>query len=255
MTAAGVLRAEWTKFATIRSTTVLAAAIVAISTMFGWLFGTASANQYAAASAQDRLDFDPMSPATRGLFIVQLLVAGLGALVASSEYGSGTIRASAAAVGRRRLLTAKTGMTLLAALPVSVAAVWLMVLTCMATLSARGAPAVWFGDAAVVRVLTLRPLVLTLLALFGLALGFLMRATAAAVNVSTAFLLIPIFAGSSPGWLRELLGIYWPNVAAFSAASGQADAGLPPWAGFGILVGFTAVMLGVAFVKFESRDL
>ncbi|MBT2231112.1 cell wall metabolism sensor histidine kinase WalK [Nonomuraea sp. NEAU-A123] len=185
MTAAGVLRAEWTKFATIRSTTILSVAIVALSTMFGWLFGTASAHQYAAGSAQDRLDFDPMTPAARGLFIVQLLVAGLGALVASSEYGSGTIRASAAAVGRRRLLTAKAGMTVLAALPVSVAAVWLMVLTCMATLSARGAPAVWFGDATVIRILTLGPLVPTLLALFGLALGFLMRATAAAVNVST----------------------------------------------------------------------
>ncbi|WP_433516012.1 hypothetical protein ACQP2T_10795 [Nonomuraea sp. CA-143628] len=255
MTAAGVLRAEWTKFATIRSTTILSTAIVAVSTLLGWLFGTASANQYGGASAQDRLDFDPMDPATRGMFIVQLLITGLGALVASSEYGSGTIRASAAAVGRRRLLTAKAGMVVLVALPVSMAAVWLMVLTCMATLSARGAPAVWFGDATVVRVLTLCPIVFTSLALFGLALGVLLRGTAAAVNVSTAFLLLPIFAGTSPGWLREVLGVYWPNVAAFAAASGRADAGLSPWVGFGILAGFTAVMLGVAFVRFETRDL
>ncbi|MEV1241596.1 hypothetical protein [Nonomuraea sp. NPDC049750] len=255
MTAAGVLRAEWTKFITIRSTTILSAGIVALSILFGWLFGTATANQYDAASAQDRLSFDPMASATRGLFIVQLLVAGLGALVASSEYGSGTIRASAAAVGRRRLLIAKGGMTVLVALPVSVAAMGLMILTFMGTLSARGTPALGLGDAAVIRFVTLGPIVFTLLALFGLALGVLLRGTAAAVNVSTAFLLLPIFAGTSPGWLREALGVYWPNVAAFSAASGQVHAGLSPWGGFGILIGFTAVMLGVAFVRFEARDL
>lgn len=253
MSAAGVLRAEWTKFASIRSTTVLSGAVMAVSALLGWMFATAAAGEYLEATVAERLEFDPMDPATRGLFIVQLLIAGLGALVASSEYGARTIGASVAAVGRRRLVVAKAGMTVLAALPVSVAAIWLMFVTCMATLASKGAPTLWFGDADALRMLLLGPVVLTLLALFGLSLGVLLRGTAAAVNVSTAFLLLPIFAGSSPGWLRELLGRYWPNRAGFTAAA--VDPILPRWLGAAILVGFTAVMLWAAFVRFESRDV
>ncbi|MGN9839072.1 hypothetical protein ACTMTI_13215 [Nonomuraea sp. H19] len=249
----GVLRAEWTKFSSIRATMVLSLATVAVSALFGWLFSNAAAKQYATATPQERLDFQPLDMGMRGLFIVQLLVAALGVLVASSEYGSGTMRASVAAVGRRgRLLAAKAVMTALTALPVSLAGVSLMYVAGQTTLATGGAPYVMPGDPAVLRLLLLGPLVFTLLALFGLALGFLLRGTAAAMNVSTAVLLLPIFASSSPGFLRHLLATYWPNTAAFQAVSGTSE--LPPWAGIGILVGFVAVTLIAAFASFTNRD-
>ncbi|MEV0378480.1 hypothetical protein [Nonomuraea sp. NPDC050643] len=250
---AGVLRAEWTKFASIRATMVLSLAVVAVSGLFGWLFGNASASDYATATPQERLEFQPLDMGTRGLFIVQLLIAALGVLVASSEYGSGTMRATLAAVGRRgRLLAAKAGLTALTALPVSVASVWLMFVTSQTTLAANGAPALMPGDPAALRLLLLGPIVFTLLALFGLALGILLRGTAAAVNISTAFLLLPILASSTPGFLRDLLHTYWPNTAAFQAVSGTSP--LPPVVAFGVLVGFVAVMLITAFVQFKNRD-
>ncbi|MEV1171094.1 hypothetical protein [Nonomuraea sp. NPDC049784] len=249
----GVLKAEWTKFSSIRATMVLSLAIVAVAGLLGWLFSTAAATEYAEATAQERLDFQPLTLGMRGLFIVQLLVAALGVLVASSEYGSGTMRATLAAVGSRgRLLAAKSGMAVLTALPVSVAAVWLMFVTSQMALSAGGAPSLMPGDPGVLRLLLLGPVVFTLLALFGLSLGFLLRGTAAAVNVSTAFLLLPVFASSSPGFLRHLLGTYWPSMAAFQAVSGTSE--LPGWVGFGLLVGFVAVMLFAAFVQFNKRD-
>ncbi|TMR17958.1 YibE/F family protein [Nonomuraea turkmeniaca] len=250
---AGVLRAEWTKFSSIRATMVLSLATVAASGTFGWLFSNAAANQYASATPQERLEFQPLDMGMRGLFIAQLLVAALGVLVASSEYGSGTMRASVAAVGRRgRLVTAKVGLTALTALPVSGAAVWLMYVASQTTLAAGGAPYTMPGDPAALRLLLLGPLVFTLLALFGLALGFLLRGTAAAVNVSTAFLLLPIFSTVSPGPVRDFVATYWPNMAAFQTVSGTSE--LPVWVGSGILVAFVAVMLVVAFVQFKNRD-
>ncbi|MFB4277294.1 MULTISPECIES: hypothetical protein [unclassified Nonomuraea] len=253
MIEAGVLRAEWTKFSSIRATMVLSLAIVVVSGLFGWLFGNASAGDYATATAQERLDFQPLDMGMRGLFVVQLLVSALGVLVATSEYGSGTMRASVAAVGRRgHLMAAKAGMTVLTALPVSVAGVWLMYTTGQTVLAANGAPYVMPGEPGALVLLLLGPVVFTLLALFGLALGFLLRGTASAVNVSTAFLLIPVLASSAPGGLREFMHTYWPNTAAFQAVSGTSE--LPPVVAFGVLVGFVAVLLVAAFVQFKNRD-
>ncbi|MEV6040362.1 hypothetical protein AB0L65_55280 [Nonomuraea sp. NPDC052116] len=250
---AGVLRAEWTKFSSIRSTMVLSLATAGVAALLGWLFSSTAAKEYATATAQERLDFQPLDLGMRGMFIVQLLVAALGVLVASSEYGSGTMRASLAAVsGRGRLLAAKCGMTALAALPVSVAAVWLMFVTSQLTLSANGAPSVMPADPAALRLLLLGPLVLTLLALFGLSLGVLLRGTAPAVNVSTAFLLLPVMAGASPGFLRDLIGVYWPSMAALQAVSGKSE--LPEAVGFGLLAGFVTVLLTGAYVQLKNRD-
>lgn len=249
----GVLRAEWTKFSSIRATMVLPLATVAVSAAFGFLFGNAAAKEYATATPQERLDFAPLDLGMRGLFVAQLLVAALGVLIASSEYGSGTMRASVAAVGGRgRLLAAKAGMTALTALPVSVAGVWLMYVASQTTLASGGAPYVMPGDPAALRLLLLGPLVFTLLAMFGLALGFLLRGTAAAVNVSTAFLLLPILSTASPDPVRDFVSTFWPNMAAFQAVSGTSE--LPSWAGPGILVGFVAVLLIAAFVQFKNRD-
>ncbi|WP_188191578.1 hypothetical protein [Nonomuraea sp. SYSU D8015] len=248
-----VLGAEWTKFSSIRATMTLSLATVAASAALGFLFSNASARQYATATPQERLDFAPLDLGMRGLFVVQLLVAALGVLVASSEYGSGTMRASVAAVGGRgRLLAAKAGMTVLTALPVSVAGVWLMYVAGQTTLAAGGAPYVMPGDPAALRLLLLGPLVFTSLALFGLALGFLLRGTAPAVNVSTAFLLLPILSTASPAPVRDFISAYWPNMAAFQTVSGTSE--LPVWVGSGILVGFVAVMLIVAYVQFKNRD-
>ncbi|MEO3792622.1 hypothetical protein ABGB14_20615 [Nonomuraea sp. B10E15] len=250
---AGILRAEWTKFSSIRATMVLAAASVAVAAALGWLFGNATAVDYAAATAQERLDFEPLEQSMRGLYIVQLLIAALGVLVASSEYGAGTMRASLAAVGRRgHLLAAKAGLTVLTTLPVSVAAVWLMYVTSQSTLAAGGAPYLTPGQPAVLRMLLTGPLVLTALALFGLALGFLLRGTAPAVNVSTTFLLLPMLASVAPDFVSGFLSVYWPNAAAFGAALGTAP--LPAWAGFGLPAGFVAAMLAAAFVHFRSHD-
>lgn len=253
MIEAGALRAEWTKFSSVRATMVLSLATVAVSGLFGCLFANAAATGYATATTQERLDFQPLLMAGRGMFIVQLLISALGVLVASSEYGSGTMRASLAAVGRRgSLLAAKAGLTALTALPVSVASVWLMFTTGQSTLAASGAPYAMPGDPAALQMLLLGPVVLTLISLFGLALGFLLRGTAAAANVSTAFLLVPVLAGSAPGFLRDLLSTYWPTGAAFQAVTGTSE--LSPVVSYGVLVGFVAVMLVAAFVQFKNRD-
>jgi hypothetical protein len=186
---------------------------------------------------------------------VQLLVAGLGVLVATSEYNFGTMRASVAAVGRRqRLPVAKAVLVVLVMLPVGLVSALAMFLTSQTTLAMSGVPRAWFGEPTVTRFLLLAPVVLTLLALFGLALGFLLRGTAAAVNVSTAFLLIPVLSEIVPA-VHGFIVTYWPNVAGFQAMAMIDASWLGIWAGLGLLLAFVAAMLTATLVRFRTRDV
>ncbi|MEV4473768.1 hypothetical protein ACFFR3_27780 [Nonomuraea salmonea] len=248
-----VLKAEWTKFSSVRATMVLAVAAVAMSAFLGWMFGNAGVTDYVTSTPQEQLDFSPVESGMRGVFLVQLLIAGIGVLVVSSEYGSGTMAASMAAVGRRsRLLAAKAGMTVLTALPVSVASVVLMFTVGQSTLASNGVPAAMPGEPAAMRFLLIGPVVLTLIALFGLALGFLLRGTAAAVNIAVAFLLLPALSDVMPAAVGGFVESFWPNAAPFKAIYGSSV--LPDPVAYGIVVTFVAVMVAVAFARFRNRD-
>ncbi|MFG1700307.1 hypothetical protein [Nonomuraea sp. NPDC049309] len=250
---AGALKAEWTKFSSLRATMALSVAAVLVSGLFGWMFGNAAATEYATLTPQERLGFNPVEQGMRGVFLVQVLLAGLGALIVSTEYGSGTITASVAAMGRRgRLLAAKAGMTVLSALPVSVASIVLMFTVSQSTLAAGGAMAATPGDATALRLLFGGPIVLTLIALFGLALGVLVRSTAAAVNVSVVFLLLPILSSVMPGFLQVAVRFFWPNAAPFQAMYGAEN--VPGLLGYGLIVAFVVLMLAAAYVRFTRKD-
>jgi ABC-2 type transport system permease protein len=252
----GMLLAEWTKFRSVRSTPVLAVAVIVTSAAFGWLFGNAGALAYLRATPQEQLEFVPLHAGTRGILLIQLLVAGLGVLVATTEYNFGTMRASVAAVGRReRLPAAKSVLVVLVTLLVGLLAAPAMFLTSQLALTAGGAPRTWFGDPSVTRFLLLTPVVLALLALFGLALGFLLRSTTAAVNVSTAFLLFPVLSDIAPEAVQDFATTYWPNAAGFQAMAMMDASSLGLWGGLGLLLAFVAAMLTATLVRFRTRDV
>lgn len=247
------LRAEWTKFSSLRATMVLSVAAVLMSGLVGWMFANAAAVEYATATPAERLDFNPVELGMRGVFLVQVLLSGLGTLVVSTEYGSGTITASMAAVGRRgRLLAAKAGMTVLSALPVSVASIVVMFTVSQTTLEAGGAPSAGPGDGAALHLLFGGPIVLTLISLFGMSLGVLLRSTAAAVNVAVVFLLMPILSSVMPGFAQVVVKLFWPNAAPFQAMYGTGN--VSALLGYALIVAFVAVMMVVSFVQFTRRD-
>jgi ABC-2 type transport system permease protein len=92
--------AEWTKLWSVRSTTwTLVGTAVAVLGLCALGTGTVSPTEI--------ID-DPTRRSLIGVFLGQLIFGVLGVLVMSAEYGTGTIRATLAAVPRRPLvLTAK----------------------------------------------------------------------------------------------------------------------------------------------------
>src|ERR1700733_10502035 len=113
-TFADVLRSEWTKARTVPSTlwTLVMAAVLGIG--LGALISALAANHYAKSSASARLLWDPTSVSADGLSIAQLAIGVLGVLLITSEYSTGAIGSTLAAVPRRERLLAGKAVVVLA---------------------------------------------------------------------------------------------------------------------------------------------
>jgi len=97
----GTLRSEWTKIRSVRSTAWCILATVVLGIGIGILATTSEASNWRHAGFVDKALFDPTSISLTGLLFGQLAMGVLGGLTMSAEYGSGSIRATLAAVPRR----------------------------------------------------------------------------------------------------------------------------------------------------------
>jgi ABC-2 type transport system permease protein len=104
----GVLTAEWIKLRSVRSTYATLGSALALGLGDAVLNTSAIARAWPGMSAQDRLSFDPVGAALDGLSFGVLAFGVLGVLAVSTEYATGMIRTTLAAVpGRGTVLAAK----------------------------------------------------------------------------------------------------------------------------------------------------
>ena len=96
-----VLRSEWTKLRSLRSTYYSLLTLGAITIGLGALICAATASHWAQARPEERIGFDPTMRSLTGVFLAQLVIGVLGVLVISGEYSTGMIRSSLTAVPRR----------------------------------------------------------------------------------------------------------------------------------------------------------
>jgi ABC-2 type transport system permease protein len=255
LTMGGVLRSEWTKLRSVRSTWWLLSITVILTVGLGVLVTAVNAGSRGASTVPSVVARD----AEWGTVLGQLTMIVLGILVFTGEYGSGMIRASVAAVPRRlMLLWGKLGVfsvvTIALTLASSVAAFVFGELLWQAH---QGRPHIWFGDPQVTRIVLGSALVLTVTAIFALAIGAIIRNTAASLSMAVGILFIlPLLMEialpqSDQGFLRFLPsnagGALWGAVL-FSPTS------LSPWAGFALLCGYTAALVAVAAWRMHRGD-
>jgi len=103
VTQARVLRSEWTKFTSLRSTLYTLLVAVVLTVGFGALFAAVTAIQYARFSPAELARFNPIITSLDGVTFSVLAVGVLGVLLMSGEYSTGMIRASLSVGQARRL--------------------------------------------------------------------------------------------------------------------------------------------------------
>ena len=245
---AGVLRAEFTKLRTLRSTTWSLLVTTVLTIGIGVLATSLAVSHWSQRSPIDRATFDPISRSLSGLLFAQLAIGVLGVLVMSGEYGTGTIRATLAAVPNRPLvLAAKTVVFGAVALVVS------EVLSFCAFLIGQGimsgtTPTASLGQSVALRAVIGGGLYLTVLGLFALGLATILRHTAGAISVFVGVLLIlPLILQALPESIIQAVGKYLPaniGVSIMSTSGSRLEVHtFTPWVGLAILCGYAAAAL------------
>src|SRR5436190_1671889 len=96
-----VLRSEWTKLWSLRSTRwSLLAAVIGMAGL-GALVAVFQMNRWPHMDPRERAHFNSIDAGVGGYHLAQLAIAVLGVLVISGEYSTGMIRSSFMAVPRR----------------------------------------------------------------------------------------------------------------------------------------------------------
>jgi ABC-2 type transport system permease protein len=254
-----LLVAEWTKIRSVRSTVWSLIILVLLNIGFTTLLISITVAQWDKTDPGDRAELtaDPTNVILgSGMFLSQLAICVLGVMVISSEYSTGMIRASLLAVPRRTpMLAAKCMVFALVALVLGVVVSFASFFVGSAILHSK--VAVSIGDPGVLRAVIGGGLYLAMLGLFALAIGGIIRHTAAAITGVIGFVLVlsPL-AQLLPGSIGDHVHAYLPAEAGQLIATthaGQDDL-LTPWQGYGVFALWTAVLLLAALVLLKRRD-
>ncbi|WP_336209793.1 ABC transporter permease [Nonomuraea sp. LPB2021202275-12-8] len=242
-----ILRSEWTKIRSVRSTVWTLAATALLMVGISVLLTVAISN-----SGQNMAGDEATRISLAGVLFAQLSIATFGVLVVSSEYRTGAIRTTFMAVPKRlRLLTGKVVVFTVVTLAVCIASTFAafllggQLILGTTSLSEPGAPAAILGSG----------LYLTAGGLFGLALGALIRHTPGAVVSAIALMyVLPQLTGLLPGQWGATVDDYFTTNAGMEVAIPGQNGSLGPWSGYGVYLVWIAVTLLVAAVLMRRRD-
>ena len=256
----GLLRAalgsEATKMRSVRSTMWTLFATLAVTIGIGALICLARVSRWDQLSVRELRTFDRTSFSLRGLFLAQLAIGVLGVLVISSEYTTGMIRTTLAAIPQRQvMLAAKVVVFAVVAFVVATVACVAAFLVGQAILSQKTV-GISLSDSGAVRAVLGAAFYLTVIGLLGVALGTLLRRTAGAIATLFGLVLVlPALVSALPSPWDTDVAKYLPSDAGNALFTvRQTSDQLRPGAAFAVLVAYVVVALALAGVALARRD-
>lgn len=248
-----VLRSEWIKLRTLRSTVIVLALTVVGVVGLGLLIAAVTRHNFASGGLADR-QFNAIDRVLGGVHIAQLTVGVLGVLVITGEYSTGMIRATLGAVPTRLpVLWAKLAVFALVVFAVCLPASFVAFLAGQAILGTHG---VSLSTPGALRAVFGVALYLTVVGLLGVAFGFVIRSTAGGIAALFGVLLVlPGLSNLLPSSWQSSVMPYLPSNAGEALYTQRADhAMMHPWAGFALFVGYLVVAVAVAAYTLRRRD-
>jgi ABC-2 type transport system permease protein len=255
VTFAHVVRSEWTKLRSVRSSWWAFFAAVAFTIGVGALASAVVSHHWPHMSPQDRADFHPLEVNLAGIQLAQLAIGVLGVLVMTAEYSTGMIRATMSAVPTRLpVLWAKSIVYAAVTLALMIPATLIAFVVGEAIFSGRNID-IAFTHPGVARALVGAGLYLAAIGLFGLGLGAVVRNTAGGIALFAGlmFVLPPLMNVLPLSW-NNAISPYLPLQAGEQIMSITPGNHLSPWGGFAVLCGYAAASLALAAVLLVRRD-
>jgi ABC-2 type transport system permease protein len=263
-----LVRSEWIKLRSIRSTFWCYAILVVVTIGMAALVG-ANTNSGGQDLPTDIANGTFVNANTVGVLLSSLVVGVLGVLIITGEYGTGQVRSTFTADPRRSgVILAKATVLAVTTFVVSAVATWIGVLISLPLLAGNGVePEI--GDPSVFLPILGSSVFLTLLALLAYGIGLLVRSSAGGIAITLGLLLVvPTVLALMSG----LMNVEWPtNIAAFlpdmaggqlyaysyDGASAADDGGvvLNGWGGFGVLAAEVVAVGALALTLARRRDV
>lgn len=251
-----VVRSEWIKQRSLRSTWITLGVLLAMIAGFGlyaaWLTGNPTSGSHEPITTEVMLG-NMLAGAQFGLIVVAVL----GVVVGAREYSSGMIRTTLTAVPRRwPVLVAKVAVFVALVLPVVLVGVGVAFAGGTAILSAAHLTAPTLATAGVLRALVGTVIYVVGIGVLGVALGVLFRGMAAGIGVLVGGLMF------LPALLLALLPSTWsgalkylPSTAGAAITGTTDDPTLLPYAaGAAVLAAWVVGSLVAAWWVLMHRD-
>ncbi|QJU52265.1 ABC transporter permease [Herbiconiux sp. KACC 21604] len=252
----GVLKSEWIKLTTLRSTiwayVILVVLQVAMGVLISFTMPEATGVDATGVAVQSGASAAVFA-ATLGVMFNQLVISVLGVLVISGEYGTGQIRSSLTAVPRRLpVLWAKALVFAVTSFVVGLVAIVIAYAVTVPLLDARGYtsslldPEVWahlVGAAGY----------LALIGLVAFFLGAVLRHTAGGIAAAVGLLLVvpTVLSFITAEW-ATVLGQWLPGVVGQTLFFGGNV--FEPWQAVLVMLGWIAVVATPAAILLSRRD-
>ncbi|KOV60760.1 ABC transporter permease subunit [Streptomyces sp. MMG1121] len=255
MTAARVVRSEWTKIRSVASTVWTLSLAVVVTIALGMLISALSRSQFDSMPISDRLSFDPTFVSFAGMSLGQLAMIVFGVLVVSNEYSTGMIRVSLAAVPRRAtFLFSKVAVAGALALVVGMATSFAAFFLGQAVLGPYRAR---LGDPGVLRAVVGGGLYMTLIAVFSMGVAAMLRSPMLSLGILMPFFfLISTILGNVDA--TKKIGRFLPDQAGSRIMQVVPRIGddrpYGPWGGLGIMVLWVIAALLGGYVLLKRRD-
>ncbi|HYO33590.1 MAG TPA: hypothetical protein VES21_12135 [Nocardioidaceae bacterium] len=252
VTSRRVVRSEWIKFRSLRSTRYALAAVALAIIGLGVFMAI---GEVVAEDVSRNGTVDALGGSLSGVGFAELLASALGVLLVTGEYSSGSIRLTFTAVPRR--LTVLVAKAVVAALTVFTTAMvsTLLAFTVAQRLLARDDITLSWTAPGVPRALIGAALYLAVVSVMGVGFGWLLRSTAGALMALFAvFYLLPIIEILLPASTGDRIGPYLPSNAGSAVMRLAPGPLLEPWTGFAVFVGYALLMLAGAALVLRRRD-
>ena len=253
-----VLNSEWIKMRTLRSTWITLVAIVLVIIAFGLISAMVSSGRISTQGGGPPRSLGPLSLVLAGANLAVLIVAVMGAIVGAREFSTGMIRATFSAVPKRLpVLWSKLIVFTVAVLPVVAVSVVAVFFLGMRVLSGAGAATVAWGDDGVARSVLGTAFYIAGLGIIGLAIGVLLRTTAASIGVVIgAVIFLPALASAllPDSWDGVLKYLPSNSATAFTGGSQTGATLLTPGTGLMVFTAWIVLAIVGSAIVLTRRD-
>lgn len=242
---------EWIKFRSVRSTTY------SVITMFALSLGIGALIDWGGAHHPDRADhLDPLTRSLAGHFFAQFVVGVIGAMIITSEYSTGSIRNTLAAIPRRTLLVISKVIVLVTAIILTTEVLSFSMFLLGQAIFKGNIATYTLSTPGALRGVILCGVLLSLLALMGFSFGLILRRTPAAISLFVVMILvIPILVQFLPSSWGNPISRYLPNNLGEGMISiNQAPGTFSPYVCLMVLALYVAALLAGGTVLFNQRD-